>query len=112
MSDIPLSVILSWPEPNFDDPETHGKGFLAGSIILAVAGCTAVGLRLWARFGIVRKPGPDDYLIILALVCVNDILEPSSVVTDGSLAVDLPRAHCDNTALWVYNPTIMVKLCC
>ena len=68
MTDIPLSVILSWPEPNFDDPETHGKGFLAGSVILGVAGCVAVGLRLWARFGIVRKPGPDDYLIIFALV--------------------------------------------
>lgn len=68
MTDIPLSVILSWPEPDFDDPETHGKGFLAGTVVLTVAGCVAVGLRLWARFGIVRKPGPDDYLLIFAVV--------------------------------------------
>ena len=68
MTDIPLSVIFSWPEPNLEDPETHGDGFLVGNILLAVAGCTAVGMRLWARFTIVRKPGLDDCFITASVV--------------------------------------------
>ena len=68
MASIPLDVILSWPTPNYENPETHDKGALVGTIILAVVGCSTVGLRLWARFMIARKLAIEDYFILLALV--------------------------------------------
>ena len=68
MAEIPLEVILTWPKPNPDNPETRDKGFLVAGVILGVAGVAAVSLRLWARFVTMRKPGADDFFILAALV--------------------------------------------
>ena len=66
-----LDVILNWPAPNYVDPERRDKGYLIGSIILAAVSSIAVGLRLWARIMIARRPALDDYLIIFALVILT-----------------------------------------
>lgn len=65
---VSLDQILNWPAPNYENPERQDKGYLIGSIILAVVSTIAVGLRLWSRIVIARRPALDDYLIILAWV--------------------------------------------
>ena len=70
MSDIPIHILMGWPEPNYENPETRGIGHLVGSVILGVAAFGAVVLRLWARIMIMRRPAADDYFILLALVLI------------------------------------------
>ena len=64
----PLSVIESWPPPNYLNPVTRGHGLSILCIILFIITPSIVGARLWARIIILRKPGLDDVLICFALV--------------------------------------------
>lgn len=64
----PIAVIKSWPKPNYINPETRGPEVRIGSIILGIATLLVVCARLWARFVVVRRPGLDDYLIIVSAV--------------------------------------------
>ena len=65
----PLAVIASWPKPNYIDPVTHGNALLVITIIALVLVPVVVIARLWARFVILRKPGWDDFLLCIAMVC-------------------------------------------
>jgi len=64
----PLSVIASWPHPNYVDPVTRGNGALVLCTFFGVIVAMAFGARLWARFVILRNAGIDDWLMIAALV--------------------------------------------
>lgn len=68
MRNPPLSVILSWPTPNYVDPETRGNALLIINIIFLALCFAAVGARLWARLRILHSPGLDDLLITIAMV--------------------------------------------
>lgn len=70
-AEIPPSDSLDIQIPNYDDPERRDKGYLAGSIILAVVGCTVVALRLRAQILIARRFAFHDYLIAFALVITH-----------------------------------------
>jgi hypothetical protein len=64
----PLSVILSWPQPNYTNPVTRGPAvYVFSSIFLALA-TIVVLLRLYARVIIRRWFGLDDALIVVAWV--------------------------------------------
>jgi hypothetical protein len=62
------SVIESWPTPNYTNPVTRGTALYVIAIILSVVSVLIVAARLWARLVIVRKPGLDDGLVVVALV--------------------------------------------
>jgi hypothetical protein len=65
----PLSVLLSWPKPNYINPVTRGpEVYVFSSIFLAIA-TTVVLLRFYARVIIRRWFGLDDALIVVAWVC-------------------------------------------
>ena|SRR6266498_529200 len=64
----PQSVIDSWPAPNYVDPVTRGNALVVISILLTVLSALIVAARVWARFVLIRKPGLDDGLIVVALV--------------------------------------------
>ncbi|KAF1996320.1 hypothetical protein P154DRAFT_498638 [Amniculicola lignicola CBS 123094] len=64
----PPEVALSWPAPNYINPETKGWG---GPIVLMVVlGITATifSARVWARVVVARNAGLDDLLMGIAMV--------------------------------------------
>lgn len=67
-TDPPLNVILSWPKPNYVNPETRGDGIVIYSYISASIATILVCLRLYARIFLLRKPGLDDVLVVVGLV--------------------------------------------
>ncbi|KAG4413515.1 hypothetical protein IFR04_013343 [Cadophora malorum] len=68
MQQPPLSVILSWPKPNYIDPETRGYSNVVLNIILYTILLGFVGLRIWTRKCLKNAFGLDDTFILLALV--------------------------------------------
>lgn len=64
----PLDVILSWPEPNYVNPETRGNALLVVNILFLAICFVAVAARLWARLRILHSAGLDDLLITIAMV--------------------------------------------
>ncbi|PSN59014.1 hypothetical protein BS50DRAFT_449075, partial [Corynespora cassiicola Philippines] len=68
MRNIPLEVILSWPTPNYTNPETRGDTLVIVNSLLIIIVAIVVTLRLYVRLVIKRWFGSDDALIILALI--------------------------------------------
>ena len=67
---VPVSVILSWPKPNYIDPERRGPALLIVNGILLPVAMTVVGLRLYTRLVITRSAGLDDAFAALAAVII------------------------------------------
>jgi hypothetical protein len=64
----PVDVLLSWPTPNYVDPETRGPALLiVNSILIALTILTVVA-RLYTRIVIKRWFGIDDIFILFALL--------------------------------------------
>jgi hypothetical protein len=68
MRQPPLDVILSWPKPNYVDPETRGDALLVVNVLFLAICFIAVAARLWARLRILHSAGLDDLLITIAMV--------------------------------------------
>jgi len=69
ISNPPISVILSWPRPNYVDPLTRGPEVLILSGVLGSLAVAVVAARIYARICILKNFGIDDFLILLATVC-------------------------------------------
>jgi hypothetical protein len=69
MRDIPLSVLLTFPRPNYVDPETQGMSLILVNAIMAGLVLFAVLMRMYTRIWLTRWVGADDYAIIFATVC-------------------------------------------
>jgi hypothetical protein len=65
---IPLSVLLSWPKPNYVDPIRRGPALVIVNSVLLPIAIVVVGLRLYTRLFIIRSAGLDDLFIALAVV--------------------------------------------
>lgn len=63
----PLSVILSWPPPNYVDPISQGSALTIINIISIVLGVCVVSARIYARIVITKAPGVDDIIVGLGL---------------------------------------------
>ncbi|KAH7563537.1 hypothetical protein BM1_00584 [Bipolaris maydis] len=64
----PLSVILSWPAPNYHDPVTRGPALVIVNSIFIALTFLIVAARLYTRIVIKRWFGVDDVFILLALL--------------------------------------------
>lgn len=65
---IPTRVLLSWPTPNYTNPETRGNVLLiVNTVFIALTFCVVLA-RLYTRLFINRWFGTDDLFIVLALV--------------------------------------------
>lgn len=75
MQKPPAWVIAAWPEPNYVDPETHGYGNVILNIVLYVALCCLISLRIWTRTRLRASFGADDIMILFAMVRFTHCLE-------------------------------------
>jgi len=64
----PISVVLSWPLPNYTNPIAKGSQLLVVTIIFGFLSVIFVTARLWSRIKVQKNAGLDDLCIALALV--------------------------------------------
>lgn len=64
----PLSVIASWPQPNYINPQTGGLTNLVVGIVGWILVTIIVTIRLYTRRIISRSLGWDDILITVAYI--------------------------------------------
>lgn len=57
----PLSVVESWPTPNYVNPVRHSVANVVVIAVLAAVALLAVALRLWSRFRLQRSVVSDRY---------------------------------------------------
>ncbi|EFE38714.1 hypothetical protein TRV_06640 [Trichophyton verrucosum HKI 0517] len=63
----PVSVIASWPKPNYDNPpEVHGPAIIIMTAIFMPLMLAIIGIRIFTRIRILRSFGWDDIFIIAA----------------------------------------------
>lgn len=74
MRDIPILVLLSFPPPNYVDPDTQGTSLIVVNGVFAGLVFTCVVLRLYTRIFLKRWMGSDDYAIIFAAVSLEAYL--------------------------------------
>ncbi|KAF3940645.1 hypothetical protein ABW19_dt0200267 [Dactylella cylindrospora] len=101
----PLDVLLTWPKPNYINPDRQGD-FMAPIIIVMTVICAiVVALRLYVRAFILKAFKADDWLIIFAFitavgVSVTCILsEPAGV---GLHAWDLTSEQAKQVHIWSF----------
>ncbi|KAL1641504.1 hypothetical protein SLS58_006009 [Diplodia intermedia] len=64
--DIPLSILFTWPQPNYVDPVTRGPALIIINAVFISLCTLLLFLRLYTRIFIKRWFGSDDVFIILA----------------------------------------------
>ncbi|KAK2011116.1 integral membrane protein [Colletotrichum eremochloae] len=64
----PLEVILSWPPPRYDNPETRGPANQIVALALLGTATVLLAIRIYTRRYISNAFGWDDILIILASI--------------------------------------------
>ncbi|TKA62067.1 hypothetical protein B0A49_11337, partial [Cryomyces minteri] len=67
MREIPLAVVLTFPLPNYKNPETRGEALVVVNFIFITLVLVAVALRFYTRVAVKRWVGSDDIWIGLAL---------------------------------------------
>jgi hypothetical protein len=80
----PLEVILSWPKPNYVDPEQRSNTML---LVACICGPITIGLmlaRLWVRIFHQRTSGWDDWLMLAATVCCPSRFAKGSLTAPGA----------------------------
>jgi hypothetical protein len=68
MRDIPLSVLLSFPSPNYKNPVTRGPAAVIIVLMLSCFVVVAVSLRVYTRVRVQGWSGFDDLFMVLAVV--------------------------------------------
>ncbi|KAG0131508.1 hypothetical protein HOY82DRAFT_591523 [Tuber indicum] len=63
MRNPPPEVYLSWPPPNYADPETRGSMLIVVPVVLIFIEFIIVVLRLYTRLVLMGRVGADDWLI-------------------------------------------------
>jgi len=87
-------VILSWPRPNYVNPQTRGPGLIYICIIFSALGTAIVTARLYSRLFITQAPGIDDLLIVVSLgfgiALAVLVIVGDTVYYDGHHVWDIP----------------------
>ena len=66
----PGHVLLSWPAPNYNNPETRGWEAPIILIIMLVATIGVYVARMWARLVVAKNHGWDDIIMSFAMLPV------------------------------------------
>lgn len=66
MREIPLSVYLEWPAPDYANPTTRGDALLTINIVFITLVTLSLGVRLYSRMLVKHQSGMDDVMIVLA----------------------------------------------
>jgi hypothetical protein len=66
--DAPPDVILSWPTPNYINPERHSDAGPIMVIVFLVLSIMVYLARMWARVVITRNVGLDDWIMTSAII--------------------------------------------
>jgi hypothetical protein len=66
----PPEVLLSWPNPNYVNPEERGwEAPIVMIVMLAITTIIYIA-RIWARFKVAKNLGLDDILMSIAMLPV------------------------------------------
>ncbi|KAI1341336.1 hypothetical protein F5Y15DRAFT_414450 [Xylariaceae sp. FL0016] len=65
----PLDVMLSWPDPNYINPENRGPALLIVELTILPLALICLALRLWVRIRMLQRFWYDDVLMIAAAFC-------------------------------------------
>ncbi|CAJ2504667.1 Uu.00g120610.m01.CDS01 [Anthostomella pinea] len=65
----PLEVVLTWPEPNYVNPENRGPALLIVNLTILPLALLCLALRLWVRVRMLKRFWWDDWLMIAATIC-------------------------------------------
>ncbi|KAK7185673.1 integral membrane protein [Paraphaeosphaeria sporulosa] len=68
----PLSVILSWPTPNYMNPVTRPRVATILSCVFGPLTTLLLFARLWVRIRVQQNAGLDDWLMIAAIVSIKE----------------------------------------
>lgn len=68
----PVAVLLSYPTPNYVNPEQHGPALIITLSILFPSALLVVGLRTYTRVIIAKSFGWDDGIILVAFVRISN----------------------------------------
>ncbi|KAE9969593.1 hypothetical protein BLS_005312 [Venturia inaequalis] len=66
---LPLSILETWPIPNYVNPDTRGNALIILNSIFLAFMTVILGLRLYTRLVVKRWFGWDDVFIISAYTC-------------------------------------------
>ncbi|KAM7197565.1 hypothetical protein V8F33_005531 [Rhypophila sp. PSN 637] len=69
----PPEILATWPTPNYENPESRGPSLLIIEVITLLLALLALAIRLYVKFGLLRKPRWDDYLMIMAAVSATGL---------------------------------------
>ena len=67
----PTEIIVSWPEPNYINPNTQGESLIITNATFMVLIILAVALRFYSRLRTHKWLGLDDIFIGIALVSTS-----------------------------------------
>ncbi|EWC47153.1 hypothetical protein DRE_03522 [Drechslerella stenobrocha 248] len=101
----PPSVMLSWPRPNYVDPDRQGNFMIPITIVLMVICAIVVALRLYVRAIILKAFKADDWLIIAATVTAMGVSmtcilsQPAGV---GTHIWDLKQEQVNMVRIWSF----------
>ncbi|KZL69063.1 integral membrane protein [Colletotrichum incanum] len=79
----PVEVILSWPPPRYDNPETRGPANEIVAIILLVIATIILAIRIHTRRCITNAFGWDDILIVLAFIPATGFVVLGVIATNN-----------------------------
>lgn len=97
----PPEVLATWPAPNYVDPETRGPTLLIAELTIMPLAFVVLALRLYCRIIKVRNSGWDDWLMVIAMVRIQEeheikcLTQPSSSVLMLRFASFLPTSFTD-----------------
>lgn len=68
MYEVPPGVVKTWPEPNYDNPETRGPSLIILVSLFFLIAAFVVLVRCYTRWYITKSFGADDVFIMVAMV--------------------------------------------
>ncbi|KAJ5833717.1 hypothetical protein N7474_002028 [Penicillium riverlandense] len=82
MKSPPMSVLETWPTPNYIDPPTRGHGVLVVNVVCISLAFLVVLLRIFTRLRITCSAGVDDVLVVIGLAFSVGMAVVTSIATE------------------------------
>ncbi|KAJ0156990.1 hypothetical protein CTA2_12727 [Colletotrichum tanaceti] len=79
----PVEVILSWPLPRYDHPETRGPASEIVAILLLAIATIILAIRIYTRRCITNGFGWDDILVVLAFIPATGFVVLGVIATNN-----------------------------